>query len=164
MKKLFLLLPWVFLLLSCDGSNSPSPNGDYYTGGPGSETTNGIVALVDNSPAAFAGVALRRVNHVALTASQENSVIVPDVFADSNGRFVLDSIEDDCEYRITVVSGGSAFSRLLSAKEIASLDSVTLTPTGSVAGTVDVPKGDEFVWVGVYGMDMLVKSDENGVV
>ena len=154
MRKTFIFLPWVFLLLSC---------GLFETaGGPGSETTNGVVAYVDGAPAAFAGVALRRVDQMASLAAQENSVIQPDFFADSNGRFVLDSAADDQKFRITVVSGGSAFSRMFSAEELSELDTIELTATGSVSGAVDIPKGSEYAWVGVYGMDMLVKTDAEG--
>ena len=154
MKKAFIFLPWVFLLLSCSETET--------AGGPGSETTNGIVAYVDGTPAAFAGVALRRVNQKASLAALENSVIQPDVFADSNGRFVLDSVSSDEEFRMTVVSGGSAFSKTFSAEELSKLDTVELMATGSVSGAVDLPKGSEFAWVGVYGMDMLVKTDAEG--
>lgn len=154
MKKAFIFLPWVFLLLSC---------GMFETaGGPGSETTNGIVAYVDGAPAAFAGVALRRVDQKASLAALESSVIQPDFFADSNGRFVLDSAKADEKFRMTVVSGGSAFSRTFSAKELSKLDTIELTATGSVSGAVDIPKGSEYAWVGVYGMDVLVKTDAEG--
>jgi hypothetical protein len=131
-------------------------------GGPGSETTNGIVAYVDGAPAAFAGVALRRVDQKASLAALESSVIQPDFFADSNGRFVLDSAKADEKFRMTVVSGGSAFSRTFSAKELSKLDTIELTATGSVSGAVDIPKGSEYAWVGVYGMDVLVKTDAEG--
>ena len=154
MKKAFIFLPWVFLLLSC---------GMFETaGGPGSETTNGIVAYVDGAPAAFAGVALRRVDQKASLAALENSVIQPDFFADSNGRFILDTVSSDEEFRMTVVSVGAAFSKTFSAKELSKLDTIELTATGSVSGAVDLPKGSEYAWVGVYGMDMLVKTDAEG--
>ena len=154
MRKAFIFLPWVFLLLSC---------GLFETaGGPGSETTNGVVAYVDGAPAAFAGVALRRVDQMASLAAQENSVIQPDIYADSNGRFILDSVSSGKKFRITVVSGGSAFSRMFSAEELSELDTIELTATGSVSGAVDIPKGSEYAWVGVYGMDMLVKTDAEG--
>ena len=154
MRKAFLLLPWVFLLLCCSETET--------AGGPGSETTNGIVAYVDGAPAAFASVALRRIDQKASLAALENSVIQPDFFADSNGRFVLDTVSSDNEFRMTVVSGGSAFSRTFSAKELSKLDTVELTATGSVSGVVDLPKGSEYAWVGVYGMDILVKTDAEG--
>ena len=154
MRKAFLLLPWVFLLLCCSETET--------AGGPGSETTNGIVAYVDGAPAAFAGVALRRVDQKASLAALENSVIQPDFFADSNGRFILDSVSSDKKFRMTVVSGGSAFSRTFSAEELSNLDTVELMATGSVSGAVDLPKGSEYAWVGVYGMDMLVKTDAEG--
>jgi len=154
MRKAFLLLPWVFLLLCCSETET--------AGGPGSETTNGIVAYVDGAPAAFASVALRRIDQKASLAALENSVIQPDFFADSNGRFVLDTVSSDNEFRMTVVSGGSAFSRTFSAKELSKLDTVELTATGSVSGVVDLPKGSEYAWFGVYGMDMLVKTDAEG--
>ena len=138
MRTAFLLLPWVFLLLCCSETET--------AGGPGSETTNGIVAYVDGAPAAFAGVALRRVDQKASLAALENSVIQPDFFADSNGRFILDSVSSDKKFRMTVVSGGSAFSRTFSAEELSELDTVELTATGSVSGAVDIPKGSEYAW------------------
>lgn len=163
MKKLFLLLPWVFLLLCCSSSETAS--------GPGSETTNGIVAFVDGAPAAFAGVALRRVDQRVELAAQENSAIQPDFYADSNGRFTLDSVKNGSgEYRMTVVRNGSAYTKTLSAKAIGKLaaknndklDTIDLTATGSVSGAIDIPKGSDYVWVGVYGLDMLVKTDSAG--
>lgn len=154
MKKAFIFLPWVFLLLCCSETET--------AGGPGSETTNGIVAYVDGAPAAFAGVALRRVDQKASLAALENSVIQPDFFADSNGRFILDTVSSDEEFRMTVVSVGAAFSKTFSAKELSKLDTIELTATGSVSGAVDLPKGSEYAWVGVYGMDMLVKTDAEG--
>lgn len=171
MKKLFLLLPWVLLLLCCT-ENDSSPVFQE-AGGPGSETTNGIVARVDGAPAAFAGVALRRVDQRVTLAAQENAAIQPDFYADSNGRFGLDSLEDKSgKYRITVVSNGAAYTKTLSAKDIDklaakdksedNLDTFELKATGSVSGAIDVPKGSDYVWVGVYGMDMLVKTDSIG--
>ena len=149
-----LLLMCMSLFFGC------SSDGDVAKG-PGSETTNGIVAYVDGTPAPYAGVALRRVEFASTADSPENAVINPDKYASEDGAFVVD-VCDTCEYRLTVVHNGFAFSGVFDGNEIDRLDSVSLTATASISGVVNVPDGCEFVWVGVYGMDVLAKSDSMG--
>lgn len=154
MKKLALLL-WAVFLCSCSNVTSET------AGGPGSETTNGIVAMVNGSPASYAGVALRKVNFTVDEFVPENAIVQPDAYADQSGSFTLEC-ESDGKYRLTVVHGGAAFSKVISSSDLSSLDTVVLEPTGSVAGAVEVPEGSDFVWVGVLGMDVMVKSDSAG--
>ena len=85
MKKLFLLIPIALLGWSC--SSAPDGYPSELAGGPGSETTNGIVALVDGAPAAYATVALRKVDHRAAKATEENALVVSNTYADENGHF-----------------------------------------------------------------------------
>lgn len=154
MKKLALLLGAVFL---CSCSNVTSET----AGGPGSETTNGIVAMVNGSPASYAGVALRKVNFTVDEFVPENAMVQPDAYADQAGSFTLEC-DSAGKYRLTVVHGGAAFTKVVSGSEVSTLDTVILEPTGSVAGAVSVPEGSDFVWVGVLGMDVMVKSDSAG--
>ena len=155
MKRLALLLSMLGLVCCSTGTN------DELAGGPGSETTNGIVAMVNGSPASYAGVALRKVNFMVDDFVPENAIVQPDNYANENGNFTLD-YDSAGTFRLTVVHGGSAFTKVVSGSEMANLDTVVLMPTGSVAGSVNVPKGSDFVWVGVQGMDVMVKSDSLG--
>jgi len=155
MKRLALLLSMLGLVCCSTGTN------DELAGGPGSETTNGIVAMVNGSPASYAGVALRKVNFMVDDFVPENAIVQPDNYANENGNFTLD-YDSAGTFRLTVVHGGSAFTKVVSGSEMANMDTVELEPTGSVAGSVNVPKGSEFVWVGVHGMDVMVKSDSLG--
>ena len=155
MKKLALLLG-SFALWNCStGTNNE------VAGGPGSETTNGIVAMVNGNPASFAGVAMRKVDFTVDEFSPENALVQPDVYANENGNFVIEADTKD-PFRLTVVHGGSAYTKVISPEEIANMDTVVLQPTGAVNGVIDVDEGSEFVWVGVVGMDVMVRSDENG--
>ena len=155
MKRLALLLSMLGLVCCSTGTN------DELAGGPGSETTNGIVAMVNGSPASYAGVALRKVNFMVDDFVPENAIVQPDAYANQNGNFTLD-YDSAGTFRLTVVHGGSAFTKVVSGSEMANMDTVELEPTGSVAGSVNVPKGSDFVWVGVQGMDVMVKSDSLG--
>ena len=155
MKKLSLLLGSLVLWSCSTGTNNE------VAGGPGSETTNGIVAMVNGSPASFAGVAMRKVDFVVDEFSPENALVQPDAYANENGNFVIDSETKD-PFRLTVVHGGSAYTKVISPEEIADMDTVVLQPTGAVNGVIDVENGSEFVWVGVVGMDVMVRSDANG--
>lgn len=152
MKKLILLASVSMLLLSCSSDIAK---------GPGSETTNGIVALVGGAPAPYAGAALRRVDYTVGEFSPENAMVQPDVYAGENGNFSI-SCDSSEVFRLTVVHGGNAFSQEFKGSEIAKLDTVVLEPTGSVTGALTLPEGSDFVWVGVRGMDVMVKTDANG--
>lgn len=155
MKRLALLLPVLFALCSCSSSNND------VAGGPGSETTNGIVALVDGSPASFAGVAMRKADFIVNEYAPENAMIQADAYADENGTFSLD-VKDDETFRLTIVHNGAAFSQVFTGEELDDIDTLKLAPTATVSGTVSVPEGSDFVWVGVHGMDVMVKSDARG--
>ena len=155
MKRLALLFSMLGLVCCSTGTN------DELAGGPGSETTNGIVAMVNGSPASYAGVALRKVNFKVDELVPENAIVQPDNYANEDGNFTLE-YDSAGTFRLTVVHGGSAFTKVVSGSEMANMDTVVLEPTGSVAGSVNVPKGSGFVWVGVHGMDVMVKSDSAG--
>ena len=160
MKKLLLLIPVALAVWFC----SSAPEG--FTGGPGSETTNGL-ALVDGRPAPYASVALRKVDFRAEKAVEENAIVVADTYADGDGLFKV-TIPNDGKYRLTVVHDGVAFTKVVTRDDFSepgwanAPDTVRLVATGLLAGIVDVPEGSSSVWVGVLGTDVLVKTDSNG--
>ncbi len=157
MMRKHYLLPLALALWACSENGG---NNDV-AGGPGSETTNGIVAYTSGGSAPFASVALRKVDHMAATAEPENALVQADAYADAEGRFSL-QIPEEGEFRLTVVGEGSAYSRVISAAGFADVDSVELVATSSMTGVVDIPEGSQMVWVGVLGTDILVRSDANG--
>lgn len=154
MRKLIYLLPSLLLLWGCSSSETT------VAGGPGSETTNGF-AFVDGRAAAFASVAIRSVDYVSVSETPENAVVKADVHADSKGQFTL-NLPKDGKYRLTVVYEGSAYSEVYSKDELKNLDSIKLEPMASLGGKAAVPEECDFVWVGVRGMDVLVRSDSLG--
>ena len=159
MKKFLLLGLAALLCWSCSTGSSDYPDG--IVKGPGSETTNGIVALVDGVPAAYAGVALRKVDFTVSEDVPENAMVQPNSYAGANGSFEVD-VKPGERVRLTVVHSGFAYSRELTGEEISKLHTLNLQPTASVGGTIDVPEGCDYVWVGVVGMDVFVRSDSLG--
>lgn len=164
MKKFLLLIPVALATWFCSSAPDGFP-GDL-SGGPGSETTNGL-ALVDGRPAPYASVALRKVDHRADRAVEENALVVADQYADERGVFEM-KIPAEGEYRLTVVHDGVAFSKVVKRSDFtesslgSAPDTVRLSATALMAGVVDIPEGSSAVWVGVLGTDVLVKSDSNG--
>lgn len=158
MRKLVYLLPALSLLWGCSSSEGPldSP----IAGGPGSETTNGF-AYVDGRAAAFASVAIRSADYVSTSETPENVLVNADVHADSLGQFTL-PLPKKGNYRLTVVHDGAAYSEVYSKDELKNLDSINLEPMAFLGGKADIPEKCDFVWVGVRGMDVLVRSDSLG--
>lgn len=161
MKKHF-LLPMALGLAGVFWACSPTNS----AGGPGSETTNGI-AMVNGEVAPFARVAVRAVDHMADDASAENTIIVADTVADSVGHFFV-KVKEDGDYRLTILHKGYAYSKVVAlekdpSEETKDLGSLSLVATAVMKGEVDIPEGSSNVWVGVYGTDILVPTDANGV-
>ncbi len=158
MKQTLTLLAFLFLALGIFGC------GENHAGGPGSETTNGILArafLGDGSPAAYAGVTLRKKDFVSADTSE--TVATPDIYADSLGTFELDEI-DSGDYRLTISLGGQIHSRELHYRgESLDLEQINLEIPGQISGTVGGkhPTGTP-VWIGIYGLDILAKADSSG--
>lgn len=153
MKRLLFLLPLVTAFIGCSETN--------VAGGPGSITTNGR-ADVNGDPAPFARVSLRTLDHIALGTQGENDIVVADSYTDDQGNFKL-KIPKDGSFRLTISSNGHAFTKVVDASFKDSLEQVDLVPTAVMQGELDIPEGSETVWVGVYGTDILVPVDENGV-
>jgi hypothetical protein len=121
-----------------------------------------IVALLkDGTPAAYATVALRAADAKAEKFAVQNAMVDSDVRTDANGRFTMEWPEKG-EYRLTVVSDGFAFSKVFDAEDLPELDTVKLSATASVSSKVTLRTVDEFLWVGVYGLDVLVKTNDVG--
>lgn len=131
-------------------------------GGPGSETTNGIYAqaiLSDGSPAAFAKVALRKKDFISSDTS--GALFTPDLYADSLGKIELPTV-DSGDYRLTVSLGENIFSKELSVQSGAlDLEQINLEAPGEISGTV-LQDEKSASWVGVYGLDILTKTDTAG--
>lgn len=121
-----------------------------------------IVVLQKNgSPAAYATVALRTADAKAEKFAVQNAMVDSDVRTDANGRFTMEWPEKG-EYRLTVVSDGFAFSKVFDAEDLPELDTIWISATASVSSKVTLRTVDEFLWVGVYGLDVLVKTNDVG--
>ncbi|WP_297698164.1 carboxypeptidase-like regulatory domain-containing protein [uncultured Fibrobacter sp.] len=121
-----------------------------------------VVALFkDGSPAAGATVALRKADARVEELAVQNMLVEPDFQTDKNGRFDM-KWPTSGDYRLTVEKDGYAFSSVYSAKELAKLDTLHLVAKASISSKVTLQSSAEYLWVGVYGLDMLVKTNNVG--
>ena len=117
--------------------------------------------LEDGTPATYATVALRKADARVEELAVCNTVVDSDMRADGHGQFSMEWPTTG-NYRLTVVKDGSAFSEVYSAKELAKIDTLRLTATASISSKVTLRSSDTSMWVGVYGLDLLVKTNKTG--
>jgi 5-hydroxyisourate hydrolase-like protein (transthyretin family) len=121
-----------------------------------------VLALLNNgTPAAYATVALRKADAMVSEYVVQNAVVESDLRTDKNGRFDMEWPTKG-NYRLTVFKSGYAYSKVYSAKELAKLDTIHLDATASVSGKVTLRSNAEYLWVGVYGLDLMVKTNDVG--
>ena len=126
------------------------------------DTLPRIVALLkDGTPAANATVALRKAKSMSSGYVVQNSIIESDLQTDKKGRFEI-KWPTSGDYRLTVIKGDYAFSKVYNAEELAELDTLRLDATASISSKVTLQSSAEYLWVGVYGLDILVKTNNVG--
>lgn len=157
MKRIFFAVALVvsaFVLPGCD---------DGHASGPGSETTNGIMATVlfeNGTPAVDAAVALRKVDFISGDTS--GVILVPDAYVDSQGVLELNSLEKG-DYRLTVSRGEIYSAELTVSDSVLNLETIRLSKAGTVSGVLaEVGNLPKAAWIGVYGLDVLVRVDSAG--
>ena len=132
---------------------------DYRT--PNPDEGKVVVLDKDGELAAYATVALRAADAKVENYVVQNALVESDARTDEKGRFAMDWPEKG-DYRLTVVADGFAFSKVMSAEDLSKLDTVKLSATASVSSKVTLRSSDEYMWVGVYGLDILVKTNDVG--
>lgn len=120
-----------------------------------------LALLKDGTPATYATVALRAADAKVDEYAVQNTMVESDLRTDKNGRFEMEWPEKG-EYRLTVTKDGFAYSKVYNAKDLAKLDTLRLEATSSISSKVTLRTGEEFLWVGVYGLDLLVKTNNVG--
>ena len=120
-----------------------------------------LALLKDGTPATYATVALRAADAKVDEYAVQNTMVESDLRTDKNGRFEMEWPEKG-EYRLTVTKDGFAYSKVYNAKDLAKLDTLRLEATASISSKVTLRTGEEFLWVGVYGLDLLVKTNNVG--
>ena len=120
-----------------------------------------LALLKDGTPATYATVALRAADAKVDEYAVQNTMVESDLRTDKNGRFEMEWPEKG-EYRLTVTKDGFAYSKVYKAKDLAKLDTLRLDATASISSKVTLRTGEEFLWVGVYGLDLLVKTNNVG--
>lgn len=137
-------------------------NGDFPAGSDDADSVKKIVALLnDSTPAAFATVALRATDERVADYAVQNMILDSDLRTDARGKFTMEWPEEG-EFRLTVSKNGFAYSKVFSVRELAELDTLRLVATASVSSKVTLRSNAEFLWVGVYGLDLLVKTNSVG--
>ena len=120
-----------------------------------------LALLKDGTPATYATVALRAADAKVDEYAVQNTMVESDLRTDKNGRFEMEWPEKG-EYRLTVTKDGFTYSKVYKAKDLAKLDTLRLDATASISSKVTLRTGEEFLWVGVYGLDLLVKTNNVG--
>lgn len=120
-----------------------------------------LALLKDGTPATYATVALRATDAKVEDYAVQNTMVESDLRTDKNGRFEMEW-PDSGNYRLTVTKDGFAYSKVYKAKDLAKLDTLRLEATASISSKVTLRTGEEFLWVGVYGLDLLVKTNNAG--
>ncbi len=120
-----------------------------------------LALLKDGTPASYATIALRAADAQVSDYVVQNTMIESELYADKNGRFDMEWPTDG-DFRLTIVKDSFAVSKIYSAKELAKLDTLRLEASASVSSKVTLRSGEKYLWVGVYGLDLLVKTNEAG--
>lgn len=120
-----------------------------------------VVLMDDGSPASYAAVALRPSDWIAEEFTLQNGLVKADFRTDSDGLFSMEWPESG-SYRLTVLAGNSSFSRVYDAASLSEIDTLRLNVSSSIASKVTLKAGESFAWVGAYGLDVLVKTDDRG--
>jgi hypothetical protein len=115
----------------------------------------------DGTPAAYATVALRAAGAMVEKFAVQNKRVDSDIRTDDQGKFAMEWPTKG-DFRLTVVSEGFAFSKVFAAAELPDLDTLRLVPTAAVSSKVTLLSSNDFAWVGVYGLDLLVKTNNVG--
>lgn len=120
-----------------------------------------VVLQEDGTPAAYATVALRAAGAMVEKYAVQNKMVDSDIRTDDQGKFAMEWPTKG-DFRLTVVSEGFAFSKVFAAAELPGLDTLRLVPTAAVSSKVTLLSSNDFAWVGVYGLDLLVKTNNVG--
>ena len=120
-----------------------------------------LALLKDGTPAAYATVALRAADAKVEEYAVQNTMVESDLRTDKNGRFEMEWPKSG-EYRLTVTKDGFAYSKIYKAKDLAKLDTLHLEAAASISSKVTLRTGTEFLWVGIYGLDLLLKTNNAG--
>lgn len=121
-----------------------------------------VVLQADGKAAAHAMVALRKADYMPEKFALQNNLITQDEFADENG--VVDVVlPESGSYRLTATRGENTFSKVYSVEDLSKLDTLKLSASATVTSKVTLNAEDSFAWVGVYGLDIMVKTNDIGV-
>ncbi|MCF0222360.1 MAG: hypothetical protein HUK19_08705, partial [Fibrobacter sp.] len=122
-----------------------------------------IVVLLENGKVASnAAVALRQSSFMPEKLALQNNVIVQASYTDEKGLVNVE-LPDSGLYRLTATVGESTFSRVYTADELSEVDTLKLAASATITSKVTLDSDVGFAWVGVYGLDIMVKTDESGV-
>jgi len=121
-----------------------------------------VLVLDDGEVAAHAAVALRKADYMPTKFALQNNLIVQTTYSDEDG-IVNVELPESGSYRLTAIMGENTFSKVYSAEELSKVDTLSLSASATVTSKVTLNDGDDYAWVGVYGLDIMVKTNENGV-
>ena len=156
--KISLAFLFCILLLACSSDRDVA-------GASTVETENACiinVVNVDSKPAAYAVAKIRPLWHVQeIEASTQDETL--ELAADSLGNIVMDSVNFDKGY-IEIIDGSAGVFKSIASTDLKKnkLTTMQMEKLGSVSGKAELPKGNNFAWVQVYGTDKLIKTNNKG--
>lgn len=133
----------------------------------GSETTNGVTALVtfsDGSPAAGSIVRLRPTDYLSQPPKDHNVVFNPYILTDSQGVFTFSKIKAG-DYFIEVRNNGKSllFSFSINSTDTLDLGTGSLRPSATLNGLLDtIGTGGKQLYAQIRGLERLTRIDGSG--
>ncbi len=116
----------------------------------------------DGKVASHAAVALREADYMPKKFALRNNLIEQTTYTNEDGVVNIE-LPDSGSYRLTAITGENTFSKVYSVEDLAKIDTLTMAPSATVSSKVTLDADDAYAWVGVYGLDIMVKTNENGV-
>lgn len=129
------------------------------------ETDNACVVQIVNddlTPAANVSARVRSASYL-FSSGSENDGILAEYLTDSAGYLVIDRLMSDSE-TVEVVSGNRGVFTTIFAKNVQNKDSLrfVMRRLGTLKGKVELPDGESFATVEIYGTGKSVKTDSAG--
>lgn len=121
-----------------------------------------LLLNADGKPAVYTQVALRKADYRPEVNALQNNLVLADVVTDKDGMFAMEW-PDSGSYRLTASFGDNSFSKVYEASDLSDIDTLKMKPSSTISSKVTLNSDDDFVWVGVYGLDVLVKTNEYGL-
>ena len=162
------VLPWTasaFVTFGLSVGLAACSSDDKVAGVSTVETENAYIIKVadqDGAPVVHAVARLRAASYVP-NPDLSAGVSALELVTDSAGYISMDSLIAD-SMTLEILEGNMGLFVPVLAENVKQGDSaeLVLEPLRALSGKIDLPEGEDFGWVSIYGTDRVVKTDSNG--